>query len=214
MPLPLGGDFKPILEYYRRYLKDPNSVPIDWAVYFEESQYIGDKNEKNALSDLQIENYLHTIKTKYRQFGHLSAKTDPLNRKTNSEHLEIIKAISSISRDRKSRMDIQSSTKPEIEKIIEKYKYYYSGSIGPEFSHINDPTVKEWLFTEYEGIRNKNISIKDRKYVFLDLIKSNEFEKFLRVKYPTKKKFGCEGAETNYHSSYSNAIEKGLKPKL
>ena len=196
MPLPSGGDFKPILEYYRRYLKDPNSVPIDWAIYFEESQYNSNKSEKNTFSDLQIENYIENIKTKYKQFGHLSAKTDPLSRKSHSEHLEIIKAISLISKDPKSGMVTESTKTPEIKKIIEKFKYLYSGSIGTEFSHINEPNVKEWLFTEYESIRNKNISLKDRKYAFLDLIKSNEFEKFLRVKYPTKKKFGAEGAET------------------
>jgi len=94
VPLPSGGDFKPILEYYRRYLKDPNSVPMDWAIYFEETQHSNQINEKIAYSETKVQSALDTIKAKYRQYGHLSAKTDPLDRKAVSDHLEIKEAVS------------------------------------------------------------------------------------------------------------------------
>ena len=87
VPLPSGGDFKPILDYYRRYLKDPNSVPIDWAIYFEETQHSNKINKKFAYSDTKAQSILDTIKTKYRQYGHLSAKTDPLDRKNISDRV-------------------------------------------------------------------------------------------------------------------------------
>ncbi len=99
MPLPSGGDFKPILEYYRRYLKDPNSVPIDWAIYFEETKHSEQTNEKIAYSDTKAQSILDTIKTKYRQYGHLSAKTDPLDRKNVSDHLEIKEVVSEVLND-------------------------------------------------------------------------------------------------------------------
>ena len=96
VPLPSGGDFKPILEYYRRYLKDPNSVPIDWAIYFEETQHSDKINKKFAYSDTKAQSILDTIKTTYRQYGHLSAKTDPLDRKNISDHIEIKKVVSEV----------------------------------------------------------------------------------------------------------------------
>ena len=62
VPLPSGGDFKPILEYYRRYLKDPNSVPMDWAIYFEETQHSNQINGKIAYSETKAQSTLETIK--------------------------------------------------------------------------------------------------------------------------------------------------------
>ena len=194
MPLPSGGDFKPILEYYRRYLKDPSSVPIDWALYFEEKQKSNELQKKNEDLRPTFENQIDIITNMYRQYGHLSAKTDPLNRKNISEHLDIKKAVSGIFSDLSSEKE--NNKKTAIDKKVRELKYLYSGSIGAEFYHINDPTKRDWLFHNYERIRNENLSLKSRKYAFLDLIKAHEFEKFLRVKYPTKKKFGCEGAET------------------
>ncbi len=196
MPLPSGGDFKPILEYYRRYLKDPNSVPIDWAIYFEESQHSNKVDEKIAYSEAKDRRLLDTIKTKFRQYGHFSAKTDPLYRKNISTHLEIKEIISAVLSEIEFQKDRGNGKKLEIEKTIKKFEYLYSGSVGPEFHHINDPKTRDWLYTTYERIRGESLDLRDKKYAFLDLIKANEFEKFLRVKYPTKKKFGCEGAET------------------
>ena len=195
--LPSGGDFKPILEYYRRYLKDPNSVPMDWAIYFEETQHSNQINEKIAYSETNAQSALDTIKAKYRQYGHLSAKTDPLDRKNVSDHLEIKEAVSAVLNEMEfQKKNGDNAQKLEVETTVEKFKYLYSGSIGPEFHHINDPEIRDWLYTTYESIRDENLDLRDKKYAFYDLIKANEFEKFLRVKYPTKKKFGCEGAET------------------
>ena len=196
MPLPSGGDFKPILEYYRRYLKDPNSVPIDWAIYFEKSQHSNKEDEKIAYSEAKARSLLDTIKTKFRQYGHFSAKTDPLYRKNISTHLEIKEIISAVLSEIEFQKDRGNGKNLEIEKTIKKFEYLYSGSVGPEFHHINDPKTRDWLYTTYEHIRGERLDLRDKKYAFFDLIKANEFEKFLRVKYPTKKKFGCEGAET------------------
>ena len=69
VPLPSGGDFKPILEYYRRYLKDPSSVPIDWAIYFEETQHSNQTNRKIAYSETKAQSILDTIKTKAKDLG-------------------------------------------------------------------------------------------------------------------------------------------------
>ncbi len=196
VPLPSGGDFKPILEYYRRYLKDPNSVPVDWAIYFEETQHSNKINKKFGYSDTKAQSILDTIKTKYRQYGHLSAKTDPLDRKNISDHIEIKKVLSEVLNEIEIQKERDNAQKCEVEKTIKKFKYLYSGSIGPEFHHINNTEIRDWLYTTYERIRDEPSDLRDKKYAFLNLIKANEFEKFLRVKYPTKKKFGCEGAET------------------
>ena len=129
MPLPSGGDFKPILEYYRRYLKDPNSVPSDWAIYFEETQHSNIVNKKFAYSDTKAQSILDIIKTKYRQYGHLSAKTDPLDRKNISDHLEIKEVVSSVLNEIEFQKNRDNAQKLEVEKTIKKFKYLYSGSI-------------------------------------------------------------------------------------
>ena len=155
MPLPSGGDFKPILEYYRRYLKDPNSVPIDWAIYFEETQHSDQINKKIAYPDTKAQSILDTIKTKYRQYGHLSAKTDPLDRKNVSDHLEIKEVVSEILNDIEFQKERDDAQKLEVEKTIKKFKFLYSGSIGPEFHHINDTIIRDWLYRTYERVRDE-----------------------------------------------------------
>ena len=116
MPLPSGGDFKPILEYYRRYLKDPSSVPIDWALYFEEKQKSNELQKKNEDLRPTFDNQIDNITNMYRQYGHLSAKTDPLNRKNISEHLDIKKAVSRIfsdlSSEKENNKKIKNCTSP------------------------------------------------------------------------------------------------------
>ena len=167
VPLPSGGDFKPILEYYRRYLKDPNSVPIDWAIYFEETQHSNQINKNCVLRDKSAQSTLETIKNKYRQYGHLSAKTDPLDRKNISDHLEIREVVSAVLNEIELQKHGDNTQKLEVEKTIKKFKYLYSGSIGPEFHHINDPKIRDWLYTTYESIRDETLDLRDKKYAFL-----------------------------------------------
>ena len=58
----------------------------------------------------------------YRQYGHLSAKTDPLNRKNISEHLDIKKAVSGIFSDLSSEKE--NNKKTAIDKKIRELKCF------------------------------------------------------------------------------------------
>ena len=124
VPLPSGGDFKPILEYYRRYLKDPNSVPMDWAIYFEETQHSNQINGKIAHSETKAQSTLETIKKKYRQYGHLSAKTDPLDRKNISDHLEIREVVSAVLNEIELQKHGDNTQKLEVEKLLKSSNIY------------------------------------------------------------------------------------------
>ena len=66
---------------------------------------------------------METIKNKYRQYGHLSAKTDPLNRKNISDHLEIKEVVSEVLNEIQFQKERDNAQRLEVEKTIKKFKY-------------------------------------------------------------------------------------------
>ncbi|MDB5382764.1 MAG: 2-oxoglutarate dehydrogenase component [Rhodospirillales bacterium] len=70
----------------------------------------------------------------------------------------------------------------------------YSGTLSVEFAHIDDAACRAWLRAAVE--ENYGLPTPaDPMAILADLIEAEEFENFLGRKFPTKKRFGAEGAE-------------------
>ena len=70
----------------------------------------------------------------------------------------------------------------------------YAGTLAVESAHIDDDARRAWLRSAVElgaGLPEP-APLPD---ILRDLIEAEEFEAFLARKFPTKKRFGCEGAE-------------------
>jgi 2-oxoglutarate dehydrogenase E1 component len=70
----------------------------------------------------------------------------------------------------------------------------YRGSLTVETAHMDDPAASAWLRERFEAGQAAP-DAGTRRAMLRGLLAADEFERFLGVKFPTKKRFGAEGAE-------------------
>ncbi|KAJ9441138.1 hypothetical protein DIPPA_25191 [Diplonema papillatum] len=83
-----------------------------------------------------------------------------------------------------------------LRELIAKLKEIYCGRIGWEFMHIPDSQTTRWLRDRLEMPDKSDISpsTEKKKRILHDLATAELFERFLHVKYPTKR-FGLDGGD-------------------
>lgn len=81
--------------------------------------------------------------------------------------------------------------------ILSRLRSIYCGSIGFEYSHVQDPARKAWLREHFEGDQKRfAIDADERANIYTDLSKAENFERFLHTKFVGQKRFSLEGAES------------------
>lgn len=163
----------------RQYRADPHSVDVSWRLLFEVLDEIGDGGHLQ-LRSAQPEGASHRcvlLAEAIRARGHLLAVTDPLadDFTPPEAHRTVTQVIS-------------AATVPE------QLARRYGGALTIETAHIDDPAARAWLQEEFEMAEPANDPAALRR-ILQGLIEADEFERFLGIKYPTKKRFGAEGAE-------------------
>ena len=164
-------------------------------------------DNRNLLTEEEIKNQtldsigaLRLIRA-FRVNGHLIAKLDPLNLKEVSQHPELDYRNYGFSDEDLNKsifvdgsLGLHSTNLSEIIKILSET---YSGSIGVEFVHIQDPDQKQWVQERIEEVRNKtHFTDKGKKGIYRRLLEAEMFEKFLDKKYLGTKRFGLVGSES------------------
>ena len=147
----------------------------------------------------------------YRMRGHLRAKLDPLGIHPPKPHPELEPANYGFTKedwDRPIFIDnVLGMETANLHQIMAVLEGTYSGSIGVEFMHIQDPEEKSWIQERIEGYRNQTEFTSRGKHAILERLTAAEaFEKFLAVKYVGTKRFGLDGGE-----SLIPALEQILK---
>ena len=137
----------------------------------------------------------------FRVNGHLIAKLDPLNLKELSQHPELdYKNYGFSEKDLNKSIFVAGSLglhSAKLSEIIRLLKETYSGSIGVEFVHIQNPDQKQWVQERIEEARNKtHFTDKGKKAIYHRLLEAEMFEKFLDKKYLGTKRFGLVGSES------------------
>ncbi len=182
---PLGGDNACFLDLYARYLKDPASVPADWRVRFAEldgpSTLIADDGER--VADL------------FRIYGHRQARLDPLGLNNGAACPELGQVHEGPSSIRVTLAG-RTSELPRQE-AIDRFSAVYCGSAAIEAGHISDARDRAWLFERFEAemtaVADEAVHARTLEAVLL----ADAFENFIKTKWPTKKRFGMEGAESS-----------------
>ena len=82
--------------------------------------------------------------------------------------------------------------------LEQKLKDAYCSNISAEFTFIEDEFEREWFAQNFEKILSEKakLSTTDRKEIAQLLIKSEAWDHFLALKFPSVKRYGGEGAES------------------
>lgn len=137
----------------------------------------------------------------YRMRGHSAATLDPLGLEKREDHPELDPATYGFEEQDMDRpifinyyLGLESATIREILKIC---RQTYSGNIGVEFLHIQDPEEKSWIQEKIESSRNrKDFTERGRRAILERLSHADMFETYLDKKYRGTKRFGLDGGES------------------
>ncbi|MBB6181941.1 2-oxoglutarate dehydrogenase E1 component [Pseudorhizobium flavum] len=191
MNIPIGGDSQFFMDLYARYRRDRFSVPADWLVYFEGME--GGRPEA-VVADLGPE-----LLDRYRRFGHLEAQLDPLAANTCSHPAlaTLREKISARAADLcRLRFGGEERSLPlgEAERLV---RNAYAGSATLEAEHLVDDAQRAWLNAHFEAAVTAPAARPIVAGALQAVLEADEFESFMRVKFPTKKRFGAEGSESS-----------------
>jgi 2-oxoglutarate dehydrogenase E1 component len=193
MTLPLATESAFFLDLYARYRRDPHSVPADWRVHFEEQD--GEGHAPGATGgDLA----LRLVET-YRRQGHLEAGLDPLG----LEKRPAVPSLDRLRRDVEARPALQVRVvlggelrEMTLAALSAELHRLYAGSVGLEAGHIDDEEARGWLHEAYEAGFASDASAGLAARALEAIALADTFENFVKVKFPSKKRFGVEGAES------------------
>ena len=137
----------------------------------------------------------------YRVRGHLNARLDPLGLTHNDQHPELdyrSYGFTDADLDREFYLDyVLGLEKATLRQIMEVLQQTYSGTVGFEFMHIQDPEQKAWIQARIEGTGGIfGSTAEEQREVLEQLTETEGFEQFLHVKFPGTKRFGLDGGES------------------
>ncbi|MGY4298670.1 2-oxoglutarate dehydrogenase E1 component [Bradyrhizobium sp. i1.4.4] len=189
MNLPVSTSSAFFLDFYARYQRDPYSVPADWRVYFEGLN--GNERSVGDLSQRLIE--------AYRLYGHLEAKLDPLglNPPIRVDRLDRVRKEIEGLADRPVTLTVGVPRTMTMGRLASELVRIYSGSSALEASHVEDETARDWLYDLYEKAFTDSASADLASRALESIALADTFEDFIRIKFPSKKRFGVEGAESS-----------------
>ena len=207
-----------IVEIYKSYKSDQNSIDKSWIDFFKsldphELKIIEDyekldwaKASKNDYKQIDANQAISDslkavmIIRAYREIGHLQANLDPLNL-YNSKSPEGLNpsyyGFEEKDMDRKIFLSGYLGYEfASIREIVEKLKNIYSGTFASEYKHIQSSEEYLWLKDRIENRKEMNLTTKGKQTILERLISAEIFEKFLDTKYRGSKRFGLDGSES------------------
>jgi 2-oxoglutarate dehydrogenase E1 component len=137
----------------------------------------------------------------YRVRGHLEANLDPLGLKPKEPHADLNPrsyGFTDADMDRPIFIDnVLGREAATLRDILKVVRETYSGNIGVEYMHIQDPAQRVWIQDRIEAVHNQTEFTGRGKRAILERLTAAEmFERFLDRKYTGTKRFGLDGAES------------------
>ncbi len=135
----------------------------------------------------------------YRARGHRIANTDPLG-----EHSTYFPELDPAHyglghEDMESGFitgDLPGGGVQTLSEILARLRKTYCGTIGAEYTHVQDPGRKGWLQERMEKTRNVPlVEDEERLRIFDQLSRAELFETFIHTRFMGQKRFSLEGAE-------------------
>jgi len=212
---------------YEDYLRDPASVPQDWRDYFSSmaesefrfpkprfgpsfrpsslfnppqsyrtttSHHLGDR-ETAALQDR-----VYLLTRLYRVRGHRIAQVDPLGlrRPVPPELTPEFFGFTDGDMDLPVYSETFQYDGPlTLGKLLERLRNTYCRSIGVQYMHIDDLSIRRWLQRRMEATENHlQLTRAEQLRILTRLTDAVTFEEFIRKKFPGAKTFSLDGSES------------------
>src|SRR5437879_2713873 len=192
MNLPVGTSSAFFLDLYARYRRDPHSVPADWRIHFEELGG-GDRPAERSADDLA-----RRLIEAYRVHGHLEAELDPLglDQGTPVGVLDRLRKDAQAKPDSRATVTLGETKTMTLGAIATELKRIYAGSSALEAAHVDDEEARGWLYSIYERSFAYPAPTEVAARALESIALADTFETFVKTKFPSKKRFGVEGAES------------------
>ncbi|WP_338515981.1 2-oxoglutarate dehydrogenase E1 component [Candidatus Legionella polyplacis] len=162
-------------------------------------------NNNERIKQFIINSKIKDLVNSYRNFGHYLASLNPLVFLGKMNQNSFIKKKLDIDTYEFNNFDVNQSFfihdyinkfQIDLNKNLSNLKEVYCKNIGVEYLHIHDEVMIDWIQQYLESVESKqNFSIEKKYFILRNLIASNEFEKFLSVKYVGQKRFSLEGGD-------------------
>lgn len=175
---------------YDDYRRDPCSVDTSWRVVFELVDELRGDDSRLDLNRSPAERH-GRLAALLRSRGHIAASLNPLSAAPPTSIAELC----ALQGD-DELVEAAVSRRPDTEEpplLIRQLHDLYCGNLTLESAHIDDGRLRRRLRDAFEARVAPESAARLRA---LDLlIRAESFERLLGARYPTKKRFGAEGAE-------------------
>jgi 2-oxoglutarate dehydrogenase E1 component len=243
-PLPAPANLAFVESLYEDFARDPSSVPADWQHYFSElgngelrfpkprftpsfkpfsifNPPAGMESRLQpayTLPSAAIQDRIYLLIRLYRVRGHRIARVDPLGlpQPVPPELKPEFFGFTEADMD----LPVQSETFQydgplTLGTLLERLRNTYCRSIGVQYMHIDDLSVRRWLQRRMEMTENRIHLTRDEQLRILTrLTDAVTFEEFIRKKFVGAKSFSLEGSESLIpllDLAIEKAGEQGLK---
>jgi 2-oxoglutarate dehydrogenase E1 component len=186
-------------ELYEKYQKDPELVDPSWRYFFSGMEFALEREQPRAAPGSAALRVYSLIEA-YRSYGHLLADIDPIRAHAIEAVPELeLKNLGFTDGDLAQAFPtcgLMAEATAPLQAIVDTLKRIYCGTVGVEYTGLQNAEVERWLQAEVESSHfRQELPIEEKRNILTALNKAELFEIFLHTKYVGQKRFSLEGGE-------------------
>jgi 2-oxoglutarate dehydrogenase E1 component len=193
---------------FDQYLQNPSSVDESWRQFFAQGGaqgLLGSELLSSAASvaptvaQLAAARAFGELIDAYRLHGHRAARLDPLGGRPPG-HPMLDPEFHGASEADIAAVPAEFMGLAEYGRtaweVLDFVRRTYTGTIGYEYEHLEDPDAREWLREQIEsGAHRRPLSTEEKLRLLERLTEVEAFEQFLHKSYLGAKRFSIEGTD-------------------
>ncbi|MGH7472038.1 MAG: 2-oxoglutarate dehydrogenase E1 component, partial [Longimicrobiales bacterium] len=192
---------------FDQFLQNPASVDSTWRDYFTEggaegllgAELLNAARPAPTVAQLRAARAFGELVDAYRLHGHRAAQLDPLGSPPPGHpmlepefHGATAEEIAAVPAEFVG-LEEYAGTAWEV---LDFLRRTYTGTIGYEYEHLEEPEAREWLRQHIEsGAHRQPLSAEERQRLLSRLTEVEVFEQFLHKSYLGAKRFSIEGTD-------------------
>ena len=192
---------------FDQYLQNPSSVDESWRRFFSEggatgllgAEAVTSAAAAPSIAQLRAARAFGELVDAYRLHGHRAAQLDPLGRPPVG-HPMLVPEFHGATAEEIAAVPAEFVGLAERARtaweVLDFLRRTYTGTIGYEYEHLQDPEAREWLRAQIEsGAHRQELSAEEKRKLLARLTEVEAFEQFLHKSYLGAKRFSIEGTD-------------------